>query len=177
MMIKNLPAEEVHTVMGYMRHAVKDTYFEKWLASGGFQWPTNPSMPSTKVGTTYSLLGLSVLAVVVVVVVAMVFEIYAAMHTWCTIVCRLCCCWKRLKPLVSGRLYCIACTDDAVLQVRAKGMPSLTSRLSVSSPSSLSCSSVENAPFGDVVVVFFFLSVVPCSACQLSGQHPFGVHL
>lgn len=56
MMIKNLPAEEVHTVMGYMRHAVKDTYFEKWLASGGFQWPTNPSMPSTKVGTTYSLL-------------------------------------------------------------------------------------------------------------------------
>lgn len=41
MMIKNLPAEEVHTVMGYMRHAVKDTYFEKWLASGGFQWPTN----------------------------------------------------------------------------------------------------------------------------------------
>ncbi|CAN0349187.1 unnamed protein product [Ectocarpus fasciculatus] len=41
MMINNLPEEEVRTVMGYMKHAVKDTYFEKWLASGGFQWPTN----------------------------------------------------------------------------------------------------------------------------------------
>eukprot|EP00903_Cladosiphon_okamuranus_P018702 g17215.t1 len=50
MMIKNLPAEEVHTVMGYMRHAVKDTYFEKWLASGGFQWPTNTNAPSDKAG-------------------------------------------------------------------------------------------------------------------------------
>ncbi|CAM9389253.1 unnamed protein product [Ectocarpus sp. 6 AP-2014] len=45
MMINNLPEEEVRTVMGYMKHAVKDTYFEKWLASGGFQWPTN-SAPS-----------------------------------------------------------------------------------------------------------------------------------
>lgn len=41
MFIKNLPPEEVWTVMGYMRHAVKDTYFEKWLAAGGFQWPTH----------------------------------------------------------------------------------------------------------------------------------------
>lgn len=41
MMIKNLPPDEVSTVMGYMRYAVKDTYFEKWLAAGGFEWPTN----------------------------------------------------------------------------------------------------------------------------------------
>ncbi|CAM9406827.1 unnamed protein product [Choristocarpus tenellus] len=39
MIIKNLPPEEVWTMMGYMRHAVKDTYFEKWLAWGGFEWP------------------------------------------------------------------------------------------------------------------------------------------
>lgn len=36
-------------MMGYMRHAVKDTYFEKWLASGGFQWPTNTNASSNKV--------------------------------------------------------------------------------------------------------------------------------
>lgn len=39
MMIKNLPSDEVSKMMGYMRQAVKDTYFEKWLAAGGFQWP------------------------------------------------------------------------------------------------------------------------------------------
>lgn len=38
MMIKNLPPEDVGSMMGYMRQAVKDTYFEKWLASGGFSW-------------------------------------------------------------------------------------------------------------------------------------------
>lgn len=46
MMIKNLPPDEVWTVLGYMRHAVKDTYFEKWLAAGGFRWPTN-KVPNT----------------------------------------------------------------------------------------------------------------------------------
>jgi hypothetical protein len=38
MMIKNLPPDEVGSMMGFMRQAVKDTYFEKWLNSGGFTW-------------------------------------------------------------------------------------------------------------------------------------------
>ncbi|CAM9778753.1 unnamed protein product [Chrysoparadoxa australica] len=38
MMAKNLPPEEVGKMLGYMRQAVRDTYFEKWLDSGGFTW-------------------------------------------------------------------------------------------------------------------------------------------
>lgn len=52
MIIKNLPKEEVRAVMGHMRHAVKDTYFEKWLASGGFQWPSNLA-PTNKVRAVF----------------------------------------------------------------------------------------------------------------------------
>ena len=37
-MMKNLPPEEIGSMMGFMRQAVKDTYFEKWLQSGGFTW-------------------------------------------------------------------------------------------------------------------------------------------
>lgn len=39
MMTKNLPSDEALKMFGYMRQAVKDTYFEKWLAAGGFEWP------------------------------------------------------------------------------------------------------------------------------------------
>ena len=49
MMIKNLPPEEVSTVMGYMRQAVKDTYFEKWLTCGGFRWPIDSASATKKV--------------------------------------------------------------------------------------------------------------------------------
>mmetsp|Transcript_1220 Transcript_1220/g.1908 ORF Transcript_1220/g.1908 Transcript_1220/m.1908 type:complete len:716 (-) Transcript_1220:66-2213(-) len=38
MMIKNLHPGDVGQMMGYIKQAVKDTYFEKWLASGGFTW-------------------------------------------------------------------------------------------------------------------------------------------
>lgn len=54
MIIKNLPPEEVSTVMGYMRQAVKDTYFEKWLRSGGFRWPID-SVLTTKVSSEKGL--------------------------------------------------------------------------------------------------------------------------
>ncbi|CAM9556797.1 unnamed protein product [Discosporangium mesarthrocarpum] len=39
MVMKNLPQEGALAMMGYMRQAVKDTYFETWLNSGGFKWP------------------------------------------------------------------------------------------------------------------------------------------